>query len=118
MNNRDPYLYPDCDVLINKQNIKDQNELDKLEYDIVPLRIIALRKQGMIIKSVYDIKTIHKFLFESIFDWAGEYRTITMYKREPVLNGASVDYTPHEYIKKRDGWTWKEIYLNSMEQAI
>lgn len=26
---RDPYLYPDVDVLINKHNIKDQKELDK-----------------------------------------------------------------------------------------
>lgn len=98
MNNRDPYLYPDCDVLINKQNIKDQAKLDKLEEDDVPLRIIALRKKGFEIKSVYDIKAIHKFLFESIFSWAGEYREITMYKREPILKGASVDYTPHEYI--------------------
>ena len=39
-------------------------------------------------------------MFESIFDWAGEFRTITIYKKEPILNGYSVDYTPHSYIKK------------------
>ena len=37
---RDPYLYPDVDVLINKDNIKDQKALDQLEQDIVPLRIL------------------------------------------------------------------------------
>ena len=100
MNKLDPYLYPDVDVLKNKQGIKNQIELDSLESDIVPLRIIALRKEGLVIKSVFDVKKIHKFLFESIFDWAGEFRTITMYKREPILNGYSVDYTPHEYIEK------------------
>ena len=97
---RDPYLYPDVDVLINKKNIKDQKALDELEEDIVPLRMIALRKEGLAINSIFDIKKIHKYLFSSIFDWAGEYRKITLYKKEPILNGYSVDYTPHDYIKK------------------
>ena len=97
---RDPYLYPDVDVLINKDNIKDQKKLDKLEEDIIPLKMIAIRKEGLVISSVFDIKKIHKFLFSSIFDWAGEFRKITMYKREPILNGYSVDYTPWDYIEK------------------
>lgn len=42
MNNRDPYLYPDVDVLKNKKNIKSQAQLDELEQDIVPLRITKL----------------------------------------------------------------------------
>lgn len=97
---RDPYLYPDIDVLKNKQNIKDQKELDKLEEDIVPLRMIKLRMEGLAIESVFDIQKIHKHLFSPLFDWAGEFRTITMYKREPILDGASVDYTPHPYIQE------------------
>ena len=97
---RDPYLYPDVDVLINKKDIKDSEALDKLEEDVVPLRMIRLRKEGLNIKSVFDIQKIHKFLFSSIFDWAGEFRKITMYKKEPILNGCSVDYTPFDYIQK------------------
>lgn len=100
MNNLDPYLYPDCDVLKNKLNIKVQKQLDFTGSNIVPLRIMALRKQNFAICSVFDIQKIHKFLFESLFDWAGEFRKITMYKREPILNGYSIDYTPHDYIKK------------------
>ena len=97
---RDPYLYPDVDVLINKKDIKDSQVLDELEEDVIPLRMIRLRKEGLNIKSVFDIQKIHSFLFSSIFDWAGKFRTITMYKREPLLDGCSVDYTPHEYIQK------------------
>ena len=97
---RDPYLYPDVDVLKNKKNIKEQTQLDKLEEDIVPLRMIALRKKGISITSVFDIQKIHKFLFSYIFDWAGDFRKITMYKKEPILNGYSVDYTPSDYIEK------------------
>ena len=100
MSKLDPYLYPDIDVLRNKLNIKNQKKLDALESDDVPLKIIQLRKQGLVITSVFDIQKIHKSLFNSIFDWAGEFRIITMYKREPILNGFSVDYTPHSYIQK------------------
>ena len=97
---RDPYLYPDVDVLINKDNIKDQKALYQLEQDIVPLRMVKLRKEGLEITSVFDIQKIHEYLFSPLFTWAGEFRTITMYKKEPILNGYSVDYTPYDYIAK------------------
>lgn len=100
MSNLDPYLYPDVDVLVNKFNVKDEKVLDELENELVPLRMIKLRKEGFVIKSVFDIKKIHKFIFDPLFEWAGEFRKITMYKREPILNGSSVDYTPHPYIKE------------------
>ena len=97
---RDPYLYLDVDVLKNKDNVKSQDKLDLLESNVVPARIKGLMRQGMTISSVFDIQKIHKFLFGTIFDWAGEFRTITIYKKEPILDGASVDYTPSDYIKK------------------
>ena len=61
--------------------------------------MIKLRKEGMKITSVFDIQKIHKYLFSPLFDWAGSFRKITMYKKELILNGYSVDYTPHEYIE-------------------
>lgn len=97
---RDPYLYSDIDVLINKEGIKDQEKLESFEKDIVSFNIGKLKRNGLTITSVFDIQKIHKTLFEDIFDWAGEFRTITIYKREPILNGSSVDYTPADYIKK------------------
>lgn len=97
---RDPYLYSDSDVLINKEGIKNQENLESFEKDIVSFNIGKLKQKGLTINSVFDIQKIHKTLFEDIFDWAGEFRTITIYKREPILNGSSVDYTPADYIKK------------------
>ena len=126
MNNRDPYLYPDVDVLKNKKNIKSQAQLDELEQDIVPLRIMMLRKQDLKIESVFDIQQIHKYLFESIFEWAGSFRKITMYKREPILNGYSVDYTPCDYIepemdeleKKYKSINWEKLKLEEKIKKV
>ena len=99
-NKLDPYLYDDCDVLVNNLNIKDNKTLDEAESVYATTAIIKLRKEGYIIEDVYSIFNIHKILFEGIYSWAGNKRTITMYKKEEILNGCSVDYTPHEYIDK------------------
>lgn len=45
MKHNDPYLYPDTEVLQNKQGIKIQEELDTLENDIVTFRMVAIRKK-------------------------------------------------------------------------
>ena len=36
---RDPYLYPDCDILKNKLNKKTQKELNDAEANYVALRL-------------------------------------------------------------------------------
>lgn len=97
---KDPYLYDGSDVLINKQNIKDSSVLEKFEEAIVPGRALILRKQPFLITSVFNIRQIHEYLFEQVFDWAGQFRTITIYKKEKILENASIDYTPADYIEK------------------
>lgn len=106
---RDPYIDEKTRVLKNKLGIDSQGVLEQFESDIVPARIIALRKNGFELNSVYDIKKIHEFLFSPIFEWAGEFRSITIFKSEPILEGASVDYTPASYIEKEMGDLEKEF---------
>jgi cell filamentation protein len=36
---------------------------------------------------------MHKFIFQDIFDWAGEPRTIAIFKEEDVLGGQSIEYS-------------------------
>lgn len=99
MRNDDPYLYKNTDTLINKLNIKNAEILEQYEADSVAGLMLSLRMSGLIIESVFDIQKIHKKIFGHIFEWAGEFRTITMYKKEQILNGFSVDYTPAGYIE-------------------
>src|SRR5699024_7836986 len=41
---------------------------------------------------------IHRYLFEEIYTWAGEYRTVNIYKSEQVLNGLSINYSEKSQI--------------------
>lgn len=41
---------------------------------------------------------IHRRLFSALYDWAGEPRTINIYKAEPLLGGKSIDYIFASYI--------------------
>ena len=95
---KDIYVYEGTSVLINKLNIRDQDKLDEKERTIVTGNMIYLFNNPVTISSVFDIKKIHKILFEDLFEWAGENRKINIYKDEPILSGVSVEYSYHRNI--------------------
>lgn len=91
---RDPYLYEDVPVLKNKLNIKEQELLDNAEADYVVFRLkdLALNPMAGDYHSEHFLK-MHEFIFQDIFEWAGQIRTIAIYKEEDVLGGLSVEYS-------------------------
>jgi cell filamentation protein len=97
---KDPYIYQDCDVLINKVGIKDKDKLDEFENRMTNLSIILILKEPVMIYSPKDIFIIHQKLFGNVYEWAGKPRTIDIYKEEPILNGKSVEYALHQQIIK------------------
>ena len=91
---RDPYLYEDVPVLINKLGIKEQNLLDSAEADYVVFRLkeVALNK----LDGDYHTKhffRMHEYIFQDLFEWAGSPRSIAIYKEEDVLGGQSIEYS-------------------------
>ncbi|MBO4266005.1 MAG: Fic family protein, partial [Lachnospiraceae bacterium] len=36
---------------------------------------------------------MHKYIFQDIYEWAGQQRKLNIYKEEPVLGGLSIDYS-------------------------
>lgn len=95
------YCYPDSNVLINKYDIRDKDLLEKLEIQIFSVQMMALQVHPERIKSTCNemhIRNLHKYLFEDLYDWAGEFRKLTMYKSERVLEGGSAEYSKHEEI--------------------
>ncbi len=77
------YCYPNTEVLRNKLNIKDIKKLQIYEAKITAAKSLGLRKKGITGDfDVKHIKQIHKYLFEDIYPFAGEFRTENIAKGE------------------------------------
>ena len=109
MRNRDPYLYDDVPVLRNIPGIKNREELKTVEGDITRMSM------GIVYAREYDkfntetLCDIHRTIFGSIFEWAGEFRTIHIMKAEEVLGGDTVWYAMPGEIKTQLDVASKEI---------
>lgn len=91
---KDIYLYEDCPVLINKLGIKKQEKLDDAEADYVTYRLKNLAMHPLKGKYDYDhFMRMHHYIFQDLYEWAGQQRKLNIYKEEPVLGGLSVDYS-------------------------
>ena len=69
------YCYKGTNILINKLGIKDLPTLLEYESKITAVKLLALRKQG--ITGNFDeehLKSIHRYLFEDIYPFAGKLR--------------------------------------------
>lgn len=62
------------------------------ECDIVSNRIVKLLETDGFMLHPSTLKSIHRYLFKDIYEFAGEFRTNNISKKEKVLNGASVKY--------------------------
>ena len=70
---------------------KDINH-NELECDFVSMRIVELLNQDNFELSVNYLKYIHKYLFQDVYEFAGEFRKIDFSKHEKILNNDSVAY--------------------------
>jgi cell filamentation protein len=96
----DPYLDPQSGILRNKFGLNDQASLDRSEADAVALRLILL--QGNPVKGDFDsqhLKQIHKSLFQDVYEWAGQFRTIAMVKADYVDGGRATRFTSPDLIE-------------------
>jgi cell filamentation protein len=90
----DPYLYPGTETLKNLFNERDDARLKVIEADYTGFRIRELVESP--IQGEYDLFhlcRLHQYIFQDIFEWAGNIRTINFEKPESVLGGLSVEYS-------------------------
>ncbi len=77
----DPYKDPAGDILRNKVGLRSAEALKVFEYEQSAARAVDLRQQP--IQGKFDLehlKAIHKALFQDVYDWAGETRSINISK--------------------------------------
>jgi cell filamentation protein len=97
----DPYLDPQSGILRNKFGLNDQASLDRAEANAVAVRSILL--QGNPLKGDFDsqhLKQVHRYLFQDVYEWAGQFRTISMVKADYVDGGRVTRFTPPDLIEQ------------------
>ena len=73
--------YEGTTVLINKLGIRDEDQLMRNEALLYGIKSSELMAQPLKPDfSFEDYKQIHKYLFDMLYDWAGEIRTISISK--------------------------------------
>ena len=104
----DPYLYPGTDVLKNIPGIRDAETLIAFETLNSGTRMYELRLQRTAgdFDTAY-LKAIHKYIFQDVYPWAGQFRTTALGKAQ-FARGPVTYFTPphlleHEAQRILDG---------------
>lgn len=98
---KDPYVY-DNGTLINKLGIQEYTKLKEAEADIGFVKLISIESVEKTSDKIELIKRIHKHIFEDIFEWAGEFRTVPIHKTEKyIIPGLSLGYCNPEEINEK-----------------
>ena len=109
----DPYTYPGTEVLRNILDIRDLQRLADFEANATTARLAELDASPL--KGRFDVahlKAIHKFIFQDVYSWAGEFRAVNVSKGdnmfcaaafvEPALHRILLKLPDDKYLKRTD----------------
>jgi cell filamentation protein len=77
------YIYtdPKTGILRNLKDISDRNLLNVVESFEVSRRLVELSKNHIPIEASKTLLDIHKYIFQDIYQWAGQKRTVNISKQ-------------------------------------
>ncbi|WP_186306582.1 Fic/DOC family protein [Siminovitchia fortis] len=105
MNFYDKHFDYKNNVLKNKIGLKRSSELEIFEAKASTIRLAELRNKKIAKNlSMKDYKEIHKYLFQDVYDWAGEYRTVDIHK-------GNTSFLPCQFINKAEEQLEQSIQL-------
>ena len=87
------------DYYVEKEKNNDINH-NELECDLVSTRIVELLQEDNFELSVNYLKYVHKYLFQDVYEFAGEFRKVDFSKHERILNNDSVAYGYHKLLEQ------------------
>lgn len=91
----DPYVYEGTDVLRNRAGLRDPAALAQREQHLSSRALLEMRREPPL--GQFDLahyQAVHRRLVGDIYEWAGQPRTIDLWKPEIALRGHSVEYAP------------------------
>ena len=84
---------------VEKEKNNDVN-YNELECDLVSTRIVELLQEDNFELSINYLKYVHKYLFQDVYEFAGEFRKVDFSKHERILNNDSVSYGDHKLLEQ------------------
>lgn len=106
------YCYPGSNVLKNKLNIRDADTLENAERELTAIRISELK-----INPIYGhfdlehLKNIHRYIFQDVYDWAGELRRVRITKGFMFAYPENIENQSNLLFKRLN----EDKYLKGME---
>ncbi len=92
---------------------------NELECDFVSTRIVELLGINNFELSVDYLQYVHKYLFQDVYDFAGEFRNIDFSKQEKILNNDSVAYGDSKTLTESLEYDMaKEVEKNYKDMSI
>ena len=107
------YCYPDADVLKNKMGIRDLEQLKQMEKWLTMLRILELVDKP--IRGKFDLmhlQSIHRYIFQDVYEWAGEIRKVDIAKGNLFCNVKFIESQAEEIFGKLK----EENYLQGLNE--
>ncbi len=77
----------------NKLNIRQQQRLEQVAYEMTALRAATI-ELGPLVRGLPHLLTLHRQLYQDIFDWAGQLREVDIYQGD-------TPFCHFAYIEKR-----------------
>lgn len=107
---QDPLCYPGTTVLINKPGLENQQDLDDFEFSMFLTRAEEPLPDGNLDYAHYC--AIHRHLFQDVYAWAGEPRTIRIGK-----GGNWFCFPEHldRYMRSVFDWLAEEEFLQGLD---
>jgi cell filamentation protein len=110
----DPYVYPGTDVLRNLRDIRDPEKLARFEGRSTARRILELQNSPTIGEfNALHLIEVHACIFQDIFAWAGQSRTVNISKGSNSFARADfIEPSLNDLFRKLA----KESYLRGLNQ--
>ncbi|CAN7469078.1 Fic/DOC family protein [Neorhizobium tomejilense] len=109
----DPYVYPGTGVLRNKLGLTDADKLDYHEREIATMRAREGIPPGDF--DLKHLKAIHRHLFQDIYEWAGQIRTVEIFKGESQFQFRQYIETGMADVHRR---IVKSDFLQELERSV
>lgn len=115
----DPYSMPNG-VLINNLGITETRELNEIEQDLSALALKELAQEAL--PEIFDfahLRYLHKRIFERVYPWAGELRTVDIGKGDTLfLRHQDIEKKAQKLFAKIQAEDLQTVSLEAFSQTV